>query len=229
MSNYSKIINRNNVNYEVYENIKKFIIKYRNFELIEPDSSENFLKKDEFLKEMMSQQYVITICTNPKDGKKVFIVLIEKESKYVKKTENFRKLLEKIESELEDDDSDVYLYLITENPLSSYAKKALKKYPNFIIKNYLHENFNIEISDGPWVDPQRILSKEEEKELCSKHMKINPLSLPGIRINDPVCIWLGAEIGDIIESTRRSEITLNSTVYRIVSPETGKTFTNLTS
>jgi DNA-directed RNA polymerase subunit H (RpoH/RPB5) len=197
--------------FEKYENIKKFILEYRRYKM-----EDNFLDFDTFKKAMQIEQYIHHKCIDIKKGRTIYIYLFIYNSRYIKTTPQFKRLMDKIP----DDTFDVII--ITKLELSVYIKKALLKYTNLKIFNYLHRYFSIEISKGPLCSTHTILSNTEVKDLCSRELIIHPLSLPSISINDPQNIWIGGELGEVIKILSVSEITGETIRYRIVSPDSGK-------
>lgn len=60
-----------------------------------------------------------------------------------------------------------------------------------------------------------ILSEEEKKKLL-RRCKIKPYNLPRMLSGDPAAKSLGANVGDVLKITRRSETAGESTYYRLV-------------
>jgi DNA-directed RNA polymerase subunit H (RpoH/RPB5) len=197
--------------FEKYENIKKFILEYRNYKM-----EGEFLDFNTFKKAMQIEQYIYHKCIDIKKGRNVYIYLFMYNSKYIKTTPQFKRLMDKIPEEPLD------IIIITKLELSVYIKKALLKYTHLKIFNYMHKYFSIEISKGPLCSKHIILSNNEVKDLCSRELIIHPLSLPSISINDPQNIWIGGELGEVIKILSISEITGETIRYRIVSPDSGK-------
>ena len=197
--------------FEKYENIKKFILEYRTYKM-----EEKFLDYNTFKKCMQIEQFITHKCIDVKKGRTVYIYLFMYNSKYIKTTPQFKRLMDKIPEEPCD------VIIITKLELSVYIKKALLKYTNLKIFNYLHKYFSIEISKGPLCSKHVVLTNNEVKELCSRELIIHPLSLPSISINDPQNIWIGGELGEVIKILSVSEITGETIRYRIVSPDSGK-------
>jgi DNA-directed RNA polymerase subunit H (RpoH/RPB5) len=198
--------------FEKYKNIQKFITQYRKYNLVD----DNFYDFKTFKKTIQIEQYVKHICINNKTNKLVYIYIFITNSKYIKTTAQFKRLIDKIPNE------PTNVIVISKNPLSIYINKAMVKYEHLKIFNYLYKNFSIEISKGPFCSKHTILSNNEVRTLCSRDLIIHPLSLPAISINDPQNIWIGGELGDVIRINSISEITGKTIRYRIVSPTSGK-------
>ena len=112
--------------------------------------------------------------------------------------------------------------IISKNEVSVYIKKAFDLYRKTLtIYNYLHKIFAIELSKGPLCSPHKILSNNKVRILCSRDLMVHPLSLPSISVNDPQNIWIGGELGQVVEINSVSEITGKTDRYRIVSPDSG--------
>ncbi len=197
--------------YKKYENIQKFILKYRGYEM-----KEKFFGFDTFKKTMQIEQYVKHTCINTKKERTVYIYLFADHSKYVKTTAQFKRLMDKIPEEPAD------VIIISKEELNVYINKALAKYAFLNIHNYLHKYFAIELTDGPLCSPHTVLTDSEVRTLCSRDLIIHPLSLPSISINDSQNIWVGGELGQVIRIESISEITGKTLRYRIVSPDSGK-------
>ena len=197
--------------YEKYINIQKFITEYRKYKL-----NDQFLDFSSFKKTIQVEQYIRHICTDTRNDKLIYIYLFHDNSKYIKTTPNFKRLMDKLPEE------PANIIIISKNELSIYINKSLLKYPHLKIDNYLHKYFAIEISQGPLCSKHTILSNTDVRNLCSRELIIHPLSLPSISINDPQNIWIGGELGQVIKITSISEITGKTIRYRIVSPDSGK-------
>ena len=194
-----------------YKNIQKFILEYRKYE-----TNDTFHDFPSFKKIVQVEQFIKHTCNDVKNGRLVYIFIFIDNSKYIKTTNHFKRLIDKLPEEPAD------LILISKDELSIYITKALSKYPHLRIFNYMHKIFVIEISKGPMCSKHTILSNNEVRTLCSRDLIIHPLSLPSISINDPQNIWIGGELGQVIKIESISEITGKTIRYRIVSPDSGK-------
>jgi DNA-directed RNA polymerase subunit H (RpoH/RPB5) len=194
--------------YQKYLNIQKFILDYRKYQVV----GGKFLDQNTFNKSMLNDHYVKIECTNTEDKIKVYIILLKNDSKYLKSTPIFKKLMMSLGK------NSAEVIIISKELLSIYIKKIIPKLKHLTIQNYLHRHFSIEIPKGPLCSKHRILTSDEVSHLCSNDLMIHPLGLPTILINDPQCIWLGAKIGDTIEIESLSEISGKAVRYRIVRP-----------
>lgn len=197
--------------FEKYHNFQKFITDYRKYKL-----DGEFLDYNTFKKTIQIEQYIQHKCIDTKRGRPVYIYIFRENSKYIKTTQQFKRLIDRLPEEPSD------VIIISKNELSVYINKALSKYTHLKIYNYLHKFFAIEIAKGPLCSRHSILDNNEVRALCSRELIIHPLSLPSISINDPQNIWIGGELGQIIKIESISEITGRTIRYRIVSPDSGK-------
>lgn len=192
--------------YQKYLNIQKFITEYRKYTV------DGFLDQEKFNKQILTEHYVKCDCIDPKTQTKVYIFLFKKDSKYLKSTPNFKKLM----MSLGKDEANVII--ISKEPLSIYINKILPSLVNLTIENYLHRHFVIEIPKGPLCSKHTILTKSEVQQLCLNELMIHPLGLPSILVTDPQCIWIGAKVGQVIKIEANSEITGKVIRYRLVVP-----------
>ena len=197
--------------YQKYLNLQKFIVKYRNYEAI-----GGFLDNKSFNKQMLTDHYIKCECINHRsrdEDKKIYIYLLKTDCKHLKTTSAFKKLILSLGK------NPVNVIIISKDLLNIYIKKQIAKLPNLNIQNYLHKHFVNEIPKGPHCSAHRILTPDEAKNICNKHLLANQLSLPSIIVTHPQCIWIGAEIDDIIEINSISELSGKSIRYRIVKPD----------
>ena len=199
--------------YNKYEYIQLLLNKYRKYILYE---NEHFYDYDKFSQTLQVEQYIKHICVCPKKNCMIYIYIFNDNSKYLKITTHFKKLIDNLPNER------ASVMLFTSEPISVYLNKAILTYTHLNFHNYLHNWFSIELSKGPLCSPHTILSDDEVKRLCSRELIIHPLSLPAISINDPQNIWVGGELGQVIKIDSVSELTGEAVRYRIVSPDSGK-------
>jgi DNA-directed RNA polymerase subunit H (RpoH/RPB5) len=197
--------------FEKYKNIQKFLTEYRKFVL---DKKDSFLNFDDFKNKIQLTGYVIHHLIQASDSTTLDIYLFKKDSKYIKTTSEFIKLLDRYRDP-------IHIMIFTKERLSIYLKKAIRRYPNIRIENYLHKHFMMELNKGPLCAKHTILSLEEAREVCIDLMA-HGHKLPAIAIDDPQNIWIGGKINDIIKIEANSEITGKTIRYRIVTPISGK-------
>jgi DNA-directed RNA polymerase subunit H (RpoH/RPB5) len=195
--------------YEQYKNIYVF------GEMRKYDTKDPLISKDAFRKAIQLQQYIRIGFINKLNGNPVYIYLIVKDSKYFKESQQLRRLLNKI-----NEPADVIL--ITEAKFNTYGQAIVKSYKNLRIKNYLHENFALIVPKGPLCAKHTILNKEEVFQLLNHDLHCHLINLPKIYIEDVQCIWIGAEVGDVIKIESYSFITGATVHYRVVVAKSGR-------
>ncbi len=210
--------------FEKYQNIKLCLTQYRKFVLVDSrttmvknasiDEKNEFLNFEEFKKKMQLTSYVVHHLENKNDGVKVDAFLFKVDSKYMRTTTEFTKLLDRYREPF-------HIMIFSKEKLNTYLTKAIRKYPHLKIENFLHKHFSLELSRGPLCSEHRILTPEETKEVCLDLMA-HGHKLPAIPVDDPQNIWIGGKINEVIKILRYSEITGKSVGYRIITPVSGK-------
>jgi len=193
-----------------YQNIIIFAEKWRKFT---PDFKP--LTEEEFKTQIQINQRIEFKYINENTGRRVNIYLFSEKSKYAISSSDLRTLLEKIK-----DPTDIIL--ISKDPFKIYGNRVINKIKNLRIKTYLHENFSILLPNGPLCYPHRILTHEEVDQLLNKWLYCKLINLPKIQVNDPMCKWIGAEIGDVVAIDMPSDISCETEHYRVVIPSGGK-------
>lgn len=198
------------IQYEQYKNLHTFATDWRKYE-----RKSAIMTREEFRKSMYSHQFVELKYNNPKNKRTVLIYLFSEQSKYEDKPENMRQILVKIKKYAD-------IILILKNPPDTYLRKnAIQKFKNLKIKAYLQQNFNEVIPHASLCYPHRILSKHEAETVLNYDLCCYLNNLPKIPVSDVQCIWIGAEVGDIVEIKPTSYITGESVQYRLVVSNTG--------
>lgn len=107
------------------------------------------------------------------------------------------------------DNDDIEQKTITTTTTNSLIKSriTIRFCSNSIFISNLPKNLHM-----PKVD---ILTKKEIDLLFDKN-KINKTNLPDISFNDPLIIWSGAKLGDIVKLSRLSEVTGIGLCYKLV-------------
>lgn len=200
---------------------------------------EKFLEESEMITKMQYYGYIL-IEANDKPSKdrriklsvnknrpvKTYILLIERNSAHLKTSQNFVKLLNRIPGFSETKtDHNMDVIIITHNILSVYSDKKVKLYTfegdenkGFIhIHSYKYVNFTSERPKHKLVAKHRIISRDEENEIL-KTLHTDKINLPKILLSDPMSVWLGVEVGDIIEAQMPSEATGIEIKYLVGRP-----------
>lgn len=196
--------------FEQYNNLHIFAKEWRKYKQLHPP-----IDRDTFRKNMQFDQYVKLEYINQKTNRPMLIYLLEKYSKYSNSSQDLKRLLTKIK-----EPSDVIL--VSYAPFKTYSLKTILTFKQLRIKTYLHENFDLIVPNGPLCYPHRILSEVEVNRLLNEELYCNLVNLPKILQEDAQCVWIGAEVGDVVEITMCSDIASESIQYRVVVPKSGK-------
>lgn len=193
--------------YNQYLNIFEFAT-YRHF-----TAKNEKLDITNFKKEISLNEYLLTEWVNSA-GKLVMIYLFAIDSKYVKQSSSLYQILNKIKKPTS-------IILISKIPFKIYALRVINEFKHLNIKSYLHSNFDTVIPKGPRCHLHRILSKEEIDIILNEEIYRQLYNLPKIFEEDAQCIWIGAEVGDVIEVRIPSDICGEFVQYRVVIPRNG--------
>jgi len=208
--NIYKYINMTDSQYNRYNNLLIFIKEWRKYKM--PDKP---LSLEAFRNEIQTEEYVKINCLNTVKNRKVAIYLFDKDSKYAKVSLELKKLLKKITHTTD-------VILITHSPFNTYGRKAIQSFKNINIYTYRHEIFDLVLPNGPLCYPHRIMQKDEVLKICNEDLFCYLTNLPKIFDEDPQCIWLGAESGDVLEIKMLSDISGEAVQYRVVVPRSGR-------
>lgn len=157
---------------------------------------------------------------------KTIFALLSRRSEFTTAAAKFDKLLVKI-PDIKSGSADFNLDIIIityedqkSNITNKFAKYAHagsnnEGYVRLILHTY--KMFTSNKMKSLNVSPGRILSEVETKNTL-KELKIKKVDLPKKRVIDVLCVWLGAEIGDVIEEDVDSEVTGVEVRYSYVRP-----------
>lgn len=194
-----------------YNNLVIFAKDWRKYKLITKP-----LDKESFRKAMQSESYVRLDCIDPEKSKEVLIYLFDRDSKYTNSSQDLKRLLKKFKNP-------TTLLLITYRPLTTYSKKVVNTFKKLLtIYDYRHEIFDLILPSGPLCYPHRVMSRDEVIKLANEDLCCYITGIPRIFDEDPQCIWIGAEVGDVVEIKMLSDITGETYQYRVVIPKSGK-------
>jgi DNA-directed RNA polymerase subunit H (RpoH/RPB5) len=194
-----------------YHNLLIFAKDWRKYQV-----QHNTLTTDEFRKVMQYDQYIKIDCIDQKKNKPVLIYFMSKNSKYAEQSHQFKKIISKIT-----DPSDVII-VMENNPKLHITRAIISFHKHLSIFTYKHQNFSLVVPLGPLCYKHRILEKKEVYELLNNELFCNLVNLPKILVNDVQCIWIGAEIGDVVEITNYSDINGEYVYYRVVVGRAGR-------
>lgn len=193
--------------YNCYEMVFLMLEKYRKYKI-----NSKKLTKEEF-KEKIKNGY-IKIKTVSNSGDKVMVFLAKENSEWTRKSEQFRKVLDKL-----GDEKQQVIIISYKSRLHLLFKNNAQEYPNLELINYSIDHFKNELPLGPHCSKHTILPDQEVRELFLETLSLKSCyELPRILIDDPQIIWIGAKINDVIKIETKSKITGKYISYRIVSP-----------
>jgi hypothetical protein len=193
-----------------YNNVVTFAKDWRKYKLLTKP-----LDMNSFRKFMQADQYVTLECLDQKKGKSVLIYLFDKDSKYTVASQDLKKLLNK-------NKNPGIIILITYKPLGTYCKRAVNSFKHLSIYVYRQEIFGMITPNGPLCYPHRVMSREEVLKLTNDDLACYLTNLPKIFDEDTQCIWIGAEVGDVVEIKMLSDISGETIQYRVVIPKSGR-------
>ena len=196
------------IQYEEYKNLHIFATEWRKYKAV-----SEYQDAETFRKNMQANSYVKMEYFNTKNGRPVIIFLLYKGIKITGK--DLKKLIIPIKKNSS-------IALVVENKINSQSAKMLSTFKQHEIKIYLHENFTIIIPNGPLCYPHRIMGKDEVDNLLNKELYCNLFNLPNILAEDVQCIWIGANLGDVIEIKMPSYISGEVIQYKVVIPQSGR-------
>jgi len=101
---------------------------------------------------------------------------------------------------------------VTRSALNELADKNIEFIPADLVL--------MEILEHEFVPKHEILSDEEKTNLLEQ-LKVPATALPYILKTDPVVRVIGAQIGDILKITRKSQTAGETIIYRLVVPDEG--------
>lgn len=198
------------VQFNQYTNLLTFAKDWRKYKV-----TSAMLSKEQFRSAMQVDQYVKIECLDEIKNKVVYCYLFEKNSKYMASSQDLKRLLNKLKKP-------VIVILVIYKPLNTYGKKVISKFKHLNVFVYRQEIFDLVIPKGPLCYPHRILSREEIIALTNDQLCCYLTNLPKIFDTDPQCIWIGAEVGDVIEIKLLSDVSGETYQYRVVIPKNGR-------
>lgn len=196
MKNYNLILA------QIYTNLFEFI-QYRNLKL-----DDERLIIDDFNKKIQIQRYIAIKTLNTANDI-ITIILLHHNTEYSSKIAKFKKLVQFFET------SKKLIIISKDNMMSFMVKNDMIAN----INNYTYLQLSIVVPKHELCSPHRILSEDEEYILLNVELYKDKTNLPIICINDPMIIWIGAEVGQIVEIERVSELAGKSLVYRRVTKD----------
>jgi len=157
---------------------------------------------------------------------KTHIIIIKPDSSFSKTSSNFEKLMNRVPNLISTKrNHNIDILVITEQSVKSNILKKMTPFNTsgdndvgFVrIENYPYKLFTSVIPEHEMVPKHRILNEKEEREVLDQ-LFIEKKSLPKIKKSDPPVVWVGGEVGDIIEILIPSEAVGREKKYRVVIP-----------
>jgi len=166
----------------------------------------------EFNKIMLIQKYIALILSplkvenTPNTSTNILILIINEKNTL---TDSFFNMLRKLPK--------MNIIVISNSMKPQLREKFLTFLDTNTTKMYDYDHFVF-----PWIDhvnvPKFEVAKKEEIQNLTEEARIAIKGLPGVLDNQLMCIWSGAEIGDVLKIYDRNET--SNFHYRLVSWET---------
>jgi DNA-directed RNA polymerase subunit H (RpoH/RPB5) len=224
--------------YLIYKNFQK-LLNYRHLVL---DKDNKLLNEAEFIKTIQYSEYVITNCNDAKDKDRRFtpdtlatnknrsvktsFIILNEDSDYIKTSQKFSDLMNAVPGYKADKrDFNLEILVASRNVAGAHIEKKIKDLTsdgdqnNGYIKiySYPYKYFTSVIPENIMVPAHRILSKDEEKKVLDA-IFAKKVDLPKITKHGSIGVWLGLEIGDIVEVLLPSESTGYEIKYLTTRP-----------
>ncbi len=180
----------------------KFATKWRGYEV------GTVMTETEFHKASSIHDVIRIDCVDKRREKPVVMFMLLNSKAY--KAAEIRGLLNSVKQI-----SDVII--VSLHVIANIVAKLAPKFNHLNISTYGHHIFAMEIPNGPHCYPHRVMDKKEVNHLLNEGLMTRLTGLAQIRENDPQCIWIGAQIGDVIEIDAVSAGTGLVKLYKIVS------------
>ena len=196
--------------YTCYLNVLIFATEWRKFSISSPKM--NF---EAFRAALYKDSYVRIDCRDPANSRDVVIFMFDQGSKYTSSNQEMKKLLKY-------EPAGCHAILISHDSLSTYHRKYIAVERRIKIQSANYTNFAMILPNGPLCYKHRILSRAEILELANNELCCYIINLPKIYDNDPQCLWIGAQVGDVLEITMYTDMAGEVIVYRVVVPRNGR-------
>lgn len=194
-----------------YLNIAEFATRWRGYKI-----RDKSLDREVFRRKMLTEQYIITPCSDAKHSRRVDIILFSQESKYTgSKSANLKGLLKNIDAGTE-------VMLITYGEFNNHHLNVINNAKHLIVHVYYHVHFNLIMPHAKGVSRHRIMTRDEVRALTRGDLFCYLQNLPRIMYYDTQCIWIGAQVGDVVEIKMPSDITGFTLQYRVVGGKAAK-------
>lgn len=216
----TQIINNAMLSFECYKNVLLMMSpKYCNLKIVPKAKfsqkllkylSQEKLTRDKWISLMYQRQQICTMVE--KDGKMELMYFTPVSSGIRILTSQVRPILNRICKEYPNLNR---IHFFSEQEINEHIKKALNETKSDYI-NYMYCYFDMPVHDWPFLGEVKVLS-DDEAEKIARDMRLNKKNdLPIIFHNDPLALWYGARIGQIISVSSFFSCSGLDIEYRIV-------------
>jgi DNA-directed RNA polymerase subunit H len=202
----------------VYNNLAEFV-KYRGIDI----GSYQFMSDKDIGTALNIDKYVLIVGPYTADavnhrpclkGRSLVICLIAATSSAPGKLQDFRRLA-RTAMKAAPSPKDLDVVFIAADTFSSNTYKEMGEYPGVRAEFLHYNNFIIIVPQHVRVPPHTVMDAAAAQAYFDEFY-VTRASLPRIRSDDAVLVWIGARAGDIIKIVRTSEIAGTAVAYRRV-------------
>lgn len=214
--------------YACYNTIPKLISHRSQERIIEfPKYKHMIMIKDKLLSHEFSKlirQHGYILFSGSKEDTLYLYMLVYSGSNLAKQSTIFKEIKAQIMNDVSDwmsntDYTKLKIMYIFPHDFSAHFTKAanINEHEDIEYSWEVHQYhiFLQSIPDNVLV-PKHEICDPKEVELYCNFQRIEKENFPKILIDDPMCVWIGAELGDVIKIHRVSENTGISIAYRYV-------------
>jgi DNA-directed RNA polymerase subunit H (RpoH/RPB5) len=198
------------MNYACYLNVLIFATEWRKFRVTSAQ-----MEFEAFRAALYKDSYVRIDCQDTAGARDVVIFMFSHDSKYIVSNQEMKKLLKEVPA-------GCHVLLISHDTLTTYHRKYIGIERRIKIQSAHYTNFSMILPKGPLCYPHRILSHAEILQLANNELCSYIIGLPKIYDSDPQCLWIGAQVGDVLEITMYTDMAYEVIVYRVVIPKNGR-------
>lgn len=170
--------------------------------------------KLQFVQEMQSRLYTLTRCTVAGERRPLLIFFFSHDSDFSSKSNKLKLILDRIR-----EPSNVII--ISKLAIRRHGCKAIVTRSHLAVKTLSHDNFALVMTEGPLCFPHRIMGEAETIQLLND-LRCHLIYLPRIFVEDVQCVWIGAEVGNVVAITMNGDINGRTMKYAVVVPRQGK-------
>lgn len=109
-----------------------------------------------------------------------------------------------------------HIVIVYKNSITSFAKQTIQElvHDGIDVEIFRDTELAFNVTKHVLVPKHERISEQEKNELL-KQLRVRGNNLPFIKIDDPVSKYMGLKKGDVVRIHRNSQISENSTYYRI--------------